>query len=111
MGIILMHPRLASLLNHLMNMLLMKSFAGSGTTISTKGNRHLRAALGSRTFVEEFVSKKVATWITDVKQLAKIAHTQPQAAYAAYIHGLSSRWLFLLHTVPDMQDLLQPLED
>ena len=86
-------------------------FAGSGITISTKGNRHLRAALGSRTFVEEFVSKKVATWITDVKQLAKIAHTQPQAAYAAYIHGLSSRWLFLLHTVPDMQDLLQPLED
>lgn len=35
-------------------------FAGSGITISTKGNRHLGAALGSRTFVEEFVSKKVA---------------------------------------------------
>ena len=31
--------------------------------------------------------------------------TQPQAAYAAYIHGLSSHWLFLL------RDFLQPLED
>ena len=86
-------------------------FAGSGITISMKGNQHLGAALGSRTFVEEFVSKKVATWVTDVKQLAEIAHTQPQAAYAAYIHGLSSRWLFLLCTVPDMQNVLQPLED
>ena len=27
-------------------------FAGSGMTISTKGNQHLGAALGSRTFVE-----------------------------------------------------------
>ena len=42
--------------------------------------------------------------------IAEIAHTQPQAAYATYIHGLPSRWLFLLHTVPDIQDLLQPLE-
>ena len=36
---------------------------------------------------------------------------RPRAAYAAYVHGLSSRWSYLLRTIPDIDDLLQPLEN
>ena len=49
-------------------------------------------------------------WTTDIINLAGVATTQPHAAYAAYIHCLSKRWLYLLRTVPDISDLLQPLE-
>ena len=49
-------------------------------------------------------------WTTDIINLAGVATTQPHAAYAAYIHGLSNHWLYLLRTVPDISDLLQPLE-
>ena len=40
-----------------------------------------------------------------------IAELQLHAAYAAFTHGLASKWTFLARTVPDMSHLFQPLED
>ena len=82
-------------------------FAGSGINVPTDGKRHLGAAIGSRSYTEEYV---VGEWSTEIKQLAIIAQTQPHAAYCAYTHGLSSRWTFLSRTIPDIADLL-PLEE
>ena len=73
-------------------------------------NAILGAALGSTTFTEGYVNNKVQKWTTDIINLAGVATTQPHAAYAAYIHGLSNHWLYLFRTVPDISDLLQPLE-
>ena len=64
-----------------------------------------------RTFTEEYVRDKVKGWTKDIMDLAKVAKSQPHAAYAAYVHGLSSRWSYLLRTVPEVGDLLQPLEE
>ena len=36
--------------------------------------------------------------------------TQPQASYAAYTFRLKHRWTYFLRTLPDIQDLLEPLE-
>ena len=46
-----------------------------------------------------------------VKHLAEIADIFPHAAYAAFIHGLFGRWSYLMRTIPDIKDFLQPLED
>ena len=43
--------------------------------------------------------------------MADFAITQPQASYAVYTFGLKHRWTYFLRTVPNIQDLLQPLED
>ncbi len=43
--------------------------------------------------------------------LAEIATSQPHAAYAAFVHGLSSRRTYLSRTIPGVSDLFQPLED
>ena len=62
---------------------------------------------------EEYESKAKQLFAdTDVqiKRLAKIASSQPHAAYAAFTHGLSCRWSYLMRTIPDIQDLFQPLE-
>jgi len=40
--------------------------------------------------------------------LVAVALSQPHAIYATFIHGLSSRWTYLLKTIPD---LLRPLEN
>ena len=40
-----------------------------------------------------------------------IAGSQPQAAYAAYIHGTQHKWNYICQTVPNCGHLLQPLED
>ena len=44
-------------------------------------------------------------------QLAEFALTQPQACYAAYTFELKHRWTYFLRTLPDIQDLLDPLEN
>ena len=86
-------------------------FEGTGINVTTEGKRHLGAAIGSRSYTVEYVNGKVRKWSEEIIQLANIAKTQPHAAYCAYTHGLSSRWTFLSRTIPDIAELLQPLED
>jgi len=59
----------------------------------------------------DFVSKKVEVWSEEIKQLLKIAETQPHAAYCAYTHGLSSRWQYICRTVPGISSCLQSLDN
>ena len=60
------------------------AFADTEVHITTQGKRHLGAALGFKTFTEEYVTEKVQKWTGDIKNLAKIATSQPHAAYAAW---------------------------
>ena len=50
-------------------------------------------------------------WVKEIINLADFATTQPQASYAVYTFGLKHRWTYFLRTLPDIQDLLQPLEE
>ena len=85
-------------------------FADTDVHITTNGKRHLGAALGANTFTEEYVSGKVKEWVNEIMRLSVIASTQPHAAYAAFTHGLSSHWTYISRTIPNIQDLLRPLE-
>ena len=49
-------------------------------------------------------------WVGEIEKLAKIADSQPHAAYGAITHGLSSKWSFLFRTTPDIDHLLVPIE-
>ena len=88
-----------------------EAFADTDVHMTTHGKRHLGAALGSKTFTEEYVNNKVQGWTKDIMNLADVASSPPHAAYATYVHGLSSCWSYLLRTVSDIDDLLQPLEN
>ena len=54
-------------------------FAGTNVSICA-GKRCLGAAIGSKSFTEEYVRKKVCTWVEEVKSLACIAATHPHSA-------------------------------
>lgn len=79
--------------------------------ITTEGARHLGAAIGSHSFKEEYVADRVKTWCEELHVLADFALTQPHAVYSTLVHGAMSHWSFVSRTVPDIQSLLQPLED
>ena len=49
------------------------AFEGTGVNITCQGRRHLGAAVGTRTFVEEYVQHKVADWVVEVERLSLIA--------------------------------------
>ena len=75
-----------------------------------EGRKHLGAALGSRSYLEQYVNGKVEEWVGQVTKLAEFALSQPQACYAAFTYGLKHRWTYFLRTLPDLEDILAPLE-
>ncbi|KAL5467222.1 hypothetical protein EMCRGX_G031422 [Ephydatia muelleri] len=86
-------------------------FSGTGIGITSEGKQHLGAALGSRSFLESYISEKVKVWTSTILNLSFIAKTQPHAVYCAFVHGVSGLWTSFLCTIPDISSLLQPLED
>ena len=89
-------------------------FKDTSIVISTKGERYLGGAIGTSTFVHEFVERRVECWVDEMVKLSKIAESQPHAAYAAFTHGLSSKWNYLLRVTDwdqhQPEDILDSLE-
>ena len=52
----------------------------------------------------------VEDWVSQIVKLAEFAASHPQACYAAFTFGLRHRWTYFLRTLPDIEDLLEPLE-
>ncbi len=87
------------------------AFAGTNVNVTSSRRPHLGVPVGSPEYCESFVVSKVSQWSSELKLLSEIATTQPHAAFAAFIHGFSSRWLFIALTVPNLGDHYQPLEN
>ena len=87
------------------------AFNGTEVQITTVGQRHLGAPLGSSNFVEQYVQAKVAKWVDQLDRLSVIAQSDPQAAYSAFVHGFQNSWIYLARCVPGIGDLLKPLEE
>ena len=85
-------------------------FANTAINITSEVHKHLGAVLGSRSFLEEYVGEKVKDWVHQVSKLAEFAVSQPQASCVAFTVGLRHRWTYCLRTLPDITDLLAPLE-
>ena len=61
-----------------------KGFGGTAVNLSSQGQRHLGALLGSREYFEDYVNGKVEKWVSEVAKLSEFAATEPQASYAAF---------------------------
>ena len=97
--------------DHASQQLAAEIFDGTNINITCEGKRHLGAAIGTREFHQEYAEKKMSKWCSEVERLAEFAKTQPQAAYAAFIHGEMHRFTYFLRTIPNMSGYLQPLDD
>ena len=67
-------------------------FARSGLQITTDGQRHLGAVVGSEQYRAEYVKMKIDGWIEEVEKLGEVARVDPHAAYCAYVFGLQHRY-------------------
>ena len=85
-------------------------FEETEINITTEGQKHLAAALGSRSYLEQYVNGKVEEWVGQATKLVEFALTQPQACYAAFTYGLKHRWTYFQRTLPDLEDILAPLQ-
>ena len=87
------------------------AFQGTEVAITTEGRKLLGAAIGTDSFVDNYIQLKVSEWTLEVEQLSNIATTQPHAAYSAFTHGLISKWTYLARTVPNVETHMKPLEE
>ena len=71
-------------------------FGQTSTNISIQGHKYLGAALGSRSYLKEYVSEKADDWGCQVVKLVAFAATQLQVYYAAYRFGLRHKWTYYL---------------
>ena len=85
-------------------------FKDTAVNVTVEGQKHLGAVIGSLEYLEEYVSE-MTNWVSEITKLAEFALSQPQACYAAYSFGLKHRWTYFLRTFPDIQELLEPLEN
>ena len=76
-------------------------FAGTAINATAEGYKHLGAALGSRSHLEEYVNEKMVDWVSEVTRLAEFAVSQPQACNAAFTLRLKHRWTYFLRTLLD----------
>ena len=79
--------------------------------ITTEGQRLLGAVIGAESFKEEYVANLVSTWCLELEKLSSIAISQPQAAFSAFTLGYRHKFTYYLRTIPNIADLLRPLED
>ena len=86
-------------------------FGDTKIKITCDGRPYLGTALGSHSYTSEFVKGKVNLWIKELKVLSNIAASQPHAAYAAYSHGMMSKWSYISQTIPNISNHLRSLED
>ena len=50
-------------------------------------------------------------WTFELRELSKIAVTEPHATYCAFTHGLIGHWTHICRTMPGAAQLLKPVED
>ena len=87
-----------------------EKFEATGVEIRVIGVRYLGAAIGSPSFKHEYITEKVQMWVAEIKSLSAIAKTQPQAAYAVFVHAMKHKWTFLARTMQEASGLFTELE-
>ena len=55
--------------------------------ITTEGQRHLGAVIGSQQYKDQYCREKILGWKREIKTLVEIAKSQPHAAFIAFTKG------------------------
>ena len=85
-------------------------FCGSSIKYTTDVKRHLGAVICSVCYKKEYATEKVDQWCNEIRKLAEIAISEPQAAFAAYTHSEMHKFHYFLRTIPNMEGFLAPLD-
>ena len=86
-------------------------FQGTSINFTIEGKRHLGAAIGSDKFRNEYVESKVSDWCDELDKLSEFAKSQPQAAYAAFVHGQQSKFNYFMRTIPEMEAHMKAMDE
>ena len=85
-------------------------FGESGIEFKTTGQRHLGAVIGSLEYKRLYIKNLVEEWAKMINKLSDFGQSQPQAAYAAFTHGVRHKMTYFMRTIEGQDQYLQPLD-
>ena len=83
---------------------------GTNIQITCYGQCHLGDAIGTQSFTDKYISKRVKLWL-EIFVLSNIAQTQPHSAYCTFVHDVIPKGNYVMHTIESVGPLFQPLKD
>ena len=87
-----------------------QTFATTEIKITTEGQRHLGATIGSTKFRDKYVMEKIDNFCKELRLLSEIGKVEPQAAYACFISGFRHKLTFIMRTIPDISTHLRKID-
>ena len=88
-----------------------KIFKNSSIQITSTGQRHLGAVIGTTEYKQEYMNEKITTWTEEIRMLSEIAKTEPQSAYICFTSGFKHKITYYMRTIPNISHLLQKIDD
>ena len=88
-----------------------KRVSGEEVNITTEGQRHLGAVIGSQEFKDEYCQEKVRKWKRELEALSEIARSQPHAAYTVFTKGYKSKFTYFMRTIGSFEDYVDPIQE
>ena len=85
-------------------------FADTKINITTEGRKYLGGYIGTSTSRDSYIKTLIQGRINQVENLTQIAYTEPQAAYSAFVAGFQHKLTYHIRTIPEMSNLLAPLD-
>ena len=67
--------------------------------------------MGTTEASEQYVQELLNDWVEQLQELTKIAKSEPQAAYSAFVSGFQHKMTYFIRTIPDLTNILKPLDD
>ena len=86
-------------------------FEETGVQITTEGRKYLGGYIGTAEGTTKYVEGLVDDWIKQLKKLATIAKSEPQAAYAAFTAGFRHKITYFIRTIQNIKEQMKPLDE
>ena len=86
-------------------------FKHSSIQITSTGQRHLGAIIGTTEYKQEYMNEKLTTWIQEIRMLSEIAKTDPQSVYICFTSAFKHKITYYMRTIPNISNLLQKIDD
>ena len=87
-----------------------KRVFGDEVNMTSEGQRHLGAVIGSQEFKDQYCREKVLRWKGELEALSQIARSQPHAAYIVFT-GYKSKFTYVMRTIKSFQDYVDPIQE
>ena len=78
-------------------------FCDDRVQITSAGRRYLGGAIVCPDFLRGYLGGIDSKWLEHLERLTTFAVSQPQAAYAAFVHSLSAKWSYFQRMIPAEQ--------